>query len=97
MAFDQPDWGWASGHPTSTPTGPGGPVRGGCRGGPGLDRFHLVVHDMGDPVGFKMPAILPRQVRSLTIFNTRIQVDHFAGLGATAVHVWPLVGELWLP
>jgi hypothetical protein len=52
---------------------------------------------MGDPVGFKMPAILPRQVRSLTIFNTRIQVDHFAGLGATAVHVWPLVGELWLP
>jgi hypothetical protein len=33
--------------------------------------------DIGDPVGFKMAAALLTRVRSLTIFNTRIQADHF--------------------
>ena len=32
----------------------------------GLDRFHLVVHDAGGPVGFELAAAIPDRVRSLT-------------------------------
>jgi haloalkane dehalogenase len=35
----------------------------------GLDRFHLVVHDAGGPVGFELAASAPERVRSLTILN----------------------------
>jgi haloalkane dehalogenase len=31
----------------------------------GLDRFHLVVHDIGGPIGFEVAAADPRRVRSL--------------------------------
>ncbi len=39
-----------------------------------LDRFHLVVHDIGGPVGFELAAALPERVLSLTILNTIIDV-----------------------
>jgi haloalkane dehalogenase len=42
-----------------------------------LDRFHLVVHDIGGPVGFEVAAAAPERVRSLTILNTMIEVDTF--------------------
>jgi haloalkane dehalogenase len=43
----------------------------------GLDRFHLVVHDIGGPVGFEVAAAMPDRVRSLTILNTLIEVANF--------------------
>ncbi len=43
----------------------------------GLDRFHLVVHDIGGPVGFEVASALPDRVASLTILNTLIEVDRF--------------------
>jgi pimeloyl-ACP methyl ester carboxylesterase len=43
----------------------------------GLERFHLVVHDIGGPVGFELAAAMPQRVRSLTILNTIIVVDTF--------------------
>jgi pimeloyl-ACP methyl ester carboxylesterase len=43
----------------------------------GLDGFHLVVHDIGGPVGFEVAAAVPDRVRSLTILNTLIRVDEF--------------------
>lgn len=43
----------------------------------GLDRFHLVVHDIGGPVGFELAAALPERVQSLTLLNTLIDVDTF--------------------
>jgi haloalkane dehalogenase len=43
----------------------------------GLDRFHLVVHDIGGPVGFELAAAMPERVRSLTILNTLLEVDTF--------------------
>lgn len=42
-----------------------------------LERFHLVVHDIGGPVGFELAAAMPERVRSLTILNTLIDVDGF--------------------
>ena len=43
----------------------------------GLERFHLVVHDIGGPVGFEVAAQAPERVASLTILNTLIEVDRF--------------------
>ena len=35
-----------------------------------LDRFHLVVHDIGGPVGFDLIAREPARIASLTVLNT---------------------------
>jgi haloalkane dehalogenase len=43
----------------------------------GLDRFHLVVHDIGGPVGFELAAAAPERVLSLTLLNTVVEVDRF--------------------
>src|SRR3989454_11887301 len=43
----------------------------------GLERLHLVVHDIGGPVGFELAAAMPQRVRSLTVLNTLIAVDTF--------------------
>lgn len=36
----------------------------------GLDSFHLVVHDIGGPVGFEVAVADPHRVKSMTILNT---------------------------
>lgn len=43
----------------------------------GLEDFHLVVHDIGGPVGFEVAAALPDRVRSLTVLNTIARADGF--------------------
>ena len=43
----------------------------------GLDRFHLVVHDIGGPIGFELASQIPQRVASLTILNTLVEVDTF--------------------
>ena len=40
----------------------------------GLDRFHLVVHDAGGPVGFELALRVREQIRSLTILNTMVEL-----------------------
>jgi pimeloyl-ACP methyl ester carboxylesterase len=62
----------------------------------GLDRFHLVVHDIGGPVGFELAAADPARVRSLTLLNTIIEVDRFRRPWVMQPFAWPVVGELWL-
>ena len=42
----------------------------------GLDRFHLVVHDAGGPVGFELALLAPQKVRSLTILNTAFELSN---------------------
>ncbi|EFQ83726.1 hydrolase, alpha/beta domain protein [Aeromicrobium marinum DSM 15272] len=43
----------------------------------GLDRFHLVVHDIGGPVGFELASAVPQRIASLTVLNTLVEVDTF--------------------
>jgi pimeloyl-ACP methyl ester carboxylesterase len=43
----------------------------------GLDRFHLVVHDVGGPVGFELAAAVPDRVASLLVLDTIVAVDTF--------------------
>ena len=40
----------------------------------GLDEFHLVVHDIGGPVGFELATAVPGRIASLTLLNTTIDV-----------------------
>lgn len=61
-----------------------------------LERFHLVVHDIGGPVGFELAAAAPDRVRSLTILNTIIEVDAFRRPWSMQPFAVRGVGELWL-
>jgi len=40
----------------------------------GLDRFHLVVHDAGGPIGMLMACRMPERIRSLTVTNTIVDL-----------------------
>jgi pimeloyl-ACP methyl ester carboxylesterase len=61
-----------------------------------LDRFHLVVHDIGGPVGFELAHAMPDRIRSLTILNTIIEVDTFHRPWAMEPFARRGVGALWL-
>lgn len=61
-----------------------------------LDRFHLLVHDIGGPIGFEVATAVPERVLSLTLLNTIIEVSSFH-------RPWPMepfahrgIGEAWL-
>lgn len=61
-----------------------------------LDRFHLVVHDIGGPVGFELAASCPRRIASLTILNTVVDVVGWAPPWTMRPFRWPVIGELWV-
>ncbi len=42
----------------------------------GIDRFHLVVHDAGGPIGFQTVQADPERVLSLTVLNTLLTMNH---------------------
>lgn len=62
----------------------------------GLDHYHLVVHDVGGPVGFALAADHPDRVRSLTILNTWIDVVNFQKPLPMRPFELPVAGELEL-
>lgn len=62
----------------------------------GLDRFHLVIHDIGGPVGLEVAAAMPDRIRSLLILNTIIEVDTFKRPWMMEPFAKPGIGELWL-
>jgi pimeloyl-ACP methyl ester carboxylesterase len=62
----------------------------------GIERCHLVVHDIGGPVGFEWAIRNPERVVSLTALNTLVDA-------ATFHRPWPMhpfsiggIGEAWL-
>ena len=61
-----------------------------------LDRFHLVVHDVGGPVGFELAAAMPERVRSLTILNTIVEVDTFKRPWSMEPFARRGIGEVYL-
>jgi pimeloyl-ACP methyl ester carboxylesterase len=61
-----------------------------------LDRFHLLVHDIGGPVGFELAATAPERVRSLTVLNSPIEVDGFRRPWSMAPFARRGIGELYL-
>lgn len=61
-----------------------------------LDRFHLVVHDIGGPAGFELAAAAPDRIASLTILNTIIEVDTFHRPWVMEPFARRGIGDLWL-
>ena len=61
-----------------------------------LDRIHLVVHDIGGPVGFEMIDHLAGRVTSLTILNTVTDPGSFAPPWPMRPFTIPLLDRLWL-
>lgn len=62
----------------------------------GLDRFHLVVHDIGGPVGFELATAMPSRIASLTMLNTTIDVTDFRSPWSMEPFRHRGVGELWM-
>lgn len=62
----------------------------------GLASFHLVVHDIGGPIGFALAAEIRDRIESLTILNTWIEVDQFRKPLPMRPFGWPGVGRLQL-
>jgi haloalkane dehalogenase len=78
IAFDLPGLGLADRPPDFDYTWTGlGRFAGDAVDALGLDRFHLVVHDIGGPVGLELAAAAPERIRSLTVLNTVVEVDGF--------------------
>jgi haloalkane dehalogenase len=62
----------------------------------GLERFHLVVHDIGGPIGFELAAAMPERVRTLTILNCLLEVDTFKRPWSMEPFARRGIGELYL-
>jgi pimeloyl-ACP methyl ester carboxylesterase len=61
-----------------------------------LDRVHLVVHDIGGPVGFEIAAAVPDRIRSILLLNTIVAVDTFRRPWVMEPFAHRLLGEAWL-
>ncbi len=61
-----------------------------------LDSFHLVVHDIGGPVGFELAAAHRDRVASMTILNTMIDVTAFKPPWSMEPFRHRGIGEMWL-
>jgi haloalkane dehalogenase len=62
----------------------------------GLDRVHLVVHDIGGPIGFEWAIRNPDRVLSITVLNTLVDVAGFHRPWPMAPFAVPGLGEVWL-
>lgn len=62
----------------------------------GLDRVHLIVHDIGGPVGFEIAAAAPDRVRSLLLLNTLVAVDTFRRPWVMEPFAHHVLGRAWL-
>lgn len=62
----------------------------------GLERYHLVVHDIGGPVGFELAAAHGQRVRSMLILNTMVDVDRFRRPWFMQPYAHARIGPAWL-
>jgi pimeloyl-ACP methyl ester carboxylesterase len=61
-----------------------------------LDRFHLVVHDIGGPIGFELATADPKRVLSMTMLNTFVAAETFHRPWVMEPFAHPRIGEAWL-
>lgn len=61
-----------------------------------LGEFHLVVHDIGGPIGFEVAAAMPGQVASLTVLNSITEPLGFVKPPPMRPFEFRGLGDLWL-
>jgi haloalkane dehalogenase len=64
--------------------------------GLGIDRCHLVLHDIGGPIGLEWALGNRDRVRSLTVLDTLIDVAHFRRVWTMDLAAPPVIGPLWV-
>jgi pimeloyl-ACP methyl ester carboxylesterase len=64
--------------------------------GAGIGRFHLVVHDIGGPIGFDIIRRVPDRIQSLTVLNTLVDASRFRRPWVMKPFARPVIGRLWL-
>jgi pimeloyl-ACP methyl ester carboxylesterase len=62
----------------------------------GIGDLHLVVHDIGGPIGFDIIRRIPDRIKSLTVLNTLVDASHFRRPWVMEPYSWPIIGRLWL-
>ena len=62
----------------------------------GLERYHLVVHDIGGPIGFELASVMPDRVASLTVLNALVEVDTFKRPWSMEPFARRGIGEVYL-
>lgn len=60
-----------------------------------LERFHLVVHDIGGPVGFELAAAHRERIASITLLNTVVDVSNWRPPWSMEPFRHRGVGEVW--
>lgn len=61
-----------------------------------LTGYHLVVHDIGGPIGFDLIRRAPERVKSLTVLNTLVDVSTFKPPLVMRPFRWKMIGEVYL-
>ena len=62
----------------------------------GIDRCHLVLHDIGGPAGMEWAVRHPERVASLTVLDTLLAVDGFRRVWTMWLASPPGLGRLWV-
>src|SRR3954452_11724207 len=62
----------------------------------GIDRCHLVLHDIGGPIGLEWALRNRDRVKSLTVLDTLIDVAHFRRVWSMDLARPPVLGPLWV-
>ncbi len=61
-----------------------------------IDSFHLVVHDLGGPIGFDLVRRIPQRILSLTVQNTLAYPSKFSKPLLMRPFAAPGLGRLWV-
>ncbi|MGK7311978.1 MAG: alpha/beta fold hydrolase [Candidatus Longimicrobiales bacterium M2_2A_002] len=62
----------------------------------GVRDYHLVVHDVGGPIGFDLIRRSPGRCRSLTLLNTMVRVAEFTQPWLMRPARMPLLSPIWI-
>jgi haloalkane dehalogenase len=62
----------------------------------GVDRCHLVLHDIGGPIAIEWALRNRERVASLTVLDTLLAVDGFRRVWTMALAAPPILGRLWV-
>jgi haloalkane dehalogenase len=62
----------------------------------GIERCHLVLHDIGGPIGLEWALRNRERIRSLTVLDTLIDVEHFRRVWTMDLAAPPVIGPLWV-
>jgi haloalkane dehalogenase len=97
VAFDLPGLGLAERPPDLDYTWTGlGRWTGAAIDALGIERCHLVLHDIGGPVGLEWALANRDRVKSLTVLDTPLAVDGFRRVWTMALAAPPGIGRLWV-